>query len=284
MRNRSLIYTCHMLAWVVSALGSTVLIADNSMSRMIELTTKDPYCNVHTDRGNIRTMLLAADASRIRQMADEEIGKLEEVCQNKEAMRRQQGGFIYPGTKWCGPGDVAANYSDLGYFKKEDACCREHDNCPQYLMKGQCQQGICNNSPYTRSHCDCDATFRKCLQNVNSETANTIGAIFFNVIQVVCFQQRSPCSEWQSNSSSLQRNSMRSLINTGSSDCRLEWAKSDRYKPPGASRLRLGFFKRTKLLILKQNGYTQAEADEICSRWTFRPSDKYYPLMPITSN
>ncbi|ERL87826.1 hypothetical protein D910_05215 [Dendroctonus ponderosae] len=104
MRHRSLIYTSHVLAWVVSALGSTVLIADNSMSRMIELTTNDPYCNVHTDRGNIRTMLLAADASRIRQMADEEIGKLEEVCQNKEALRRQQGGFIYPGTKWCGPG------------------------------------------------------------------------------------------------------------------------------------------------------------------------------------
>lgn len=49
----------------------------------------------------------------------------------------------------------------------------------------------------TRSHCDCDVVFRKCLQNVNSETANTIGAIFFNIIQVICFKERSPCSEWQ---------------------------------------------------------------------------------------
>lgn len=47
-------------------------------------------------------------------------------------------------------GDRAANYSDLGYHMKEDMCCREHDNCPKYLMKGECREGICNNSPYTR--------------------------------------------------------------------------------------------------------------------------------------
>lgn len=108
-----------------------------------------------------------------------------------------QGGFIYPGTKWCGPGTVANNYSDLGYHAEEDACCREHDNCKNYLEAGECRQGICNRSPYTRSHCDCDATFRRCLQNVNTETANTIGAIFFNVVQVICFKERSPCSHWQ---------------------------------------------------------------------------------------
>lgn len=29
------------------------------------------------------------------------------------------------------------------------------------------------------------------------ETANTLGAIFYNVVQVTCFQERSPCSEHQ---------------------------------------------------------------------------------------
>ncbi|XP_019874626.1 acidic phospholipase A2 PA4 isoform X2 [Aethina tumida] len=178
---------------------STVLIADHGMSKMIELTTRKPYCHVHTDRGKIRNMLLSSDPRRVRQMSDDSIKKLEDVCKSNQVNSAHQGGFIYPGTKWCGPGTKARNYSDLGYHVKEDICCREHDNCPENLLNGECRQGICNNSPFTRSHCDCDASFRRCLQNVNTETANTIGAIFFNVIQVICFKERSPCSQWQKN-------------------------------------------------------------------------------------
>ena len=31
--------------------------------------------------------------------------------------------FIMPGTKWCGQGDVAKHYNDLGYLTA-DKCCR----------------------------------------------------------------------------------------------------------------------------------------------------------------
>lgn len=106
-------------------------------------------------------------------------------------------GLIYPGTKWCGPGNVTVGYNDLGHHSAEDACCREHDHCPFTIASGQCIHGICNNSPFTRSHCDCDAKFRRCLQNLNTEVANTLGALFFNVIQVTCFKERRPCSQWQ---------------------------------------------------------------------------------------
>ncbi|XP_050292825.1 phospholipase A2-like isoform X2 [Anthonomus grandis grandis] len=250
------IHLCHILAYVSAALGSTVLISDSSMSRMIELTTQQPYCHVHTDRGTIRTMLLASDAARVRQMSDDAIEKLEEVCADKVKLIQQQGGFIYPGTKWCGPGDRAANYSDLGYHKKEDMCCRDHDNCPKYLMKGECREGICNNSPYTRSHCDCDASFRKCLQTVNSETANTIGAIFFNIIQVICFKERSPCSEWQNSTDPVDyeiRENLKSFFNQESENCSLEWAKSDRYKPSAlTSQFTFSPIKKIKMNFLKQ--------------------------------
>lgn len=30
---------------------------------------------------------------------------------------------IYPGTRWCGPGDKAYNSTDLGVFKDSDSCC-----------------------------------------------------------------------------------------------------------------------------------------------------------------
>ncbi|CAH1132759.1 unnamed protein product [Ceutorhynchus assimilis] len=275
MGDFQLIKICHLLACIATVMGSTVLIADQSMSKMIELTTQEPYCNVHTDRGTIRTMLLAADAAKVRQMSDDAISKLETVCRNKAELIRMQGGFMYPGTKWCGPGNNAANYSDLGKFQKEDMCCREHDNCPKYLMKGECREGICNNSPFTRSHCDCDATFRKCLQNVNSETANTIGAIFFNIVQVICFRERSPCSEWQKNPNdvpSLIRESIKSFFNYGTSNCTAEWVQSERYESPNKNNNR------------SRNGYTKAESDKICASWNFRPSEKYFPLMPITTN
>jgi hypothetical protein len=32
--------------------------------------------------------------------------------------------FILPGTKWCGQGDIAQGYNDLGYHAEEDKCCR----------------------------------------------------------------------------------------------------------------------------------------------------------------
>lgn len=106
-------------------------------------------------------------------------------------------GLIYPETKWCGPGNIATSYNDLGQHAAEDACCREHDHCPMIIGPRQCIQGLCNDSPLTRSHCDCDAKFRRCLQNLNTEVANTLGALFFNVIQVTCFKERRPCSQWQ---------------------------------------------------------------------------------------
>ena len=32
--------------------------------------------------------------------------------------------FIFPGTKWCGRGDVAEHWDDLGYHSDVDKCCR----------------------------------------------------------------------------------------------------------------------------------------------------------------
>ncbi|XP_044737877.1 phospholipase A2-like isoform X2 [Chrysoperla carnea] len=175
----------------------TVLVADLTMSRMIELNAKPPFCTFHSERGTIQRMLLASDQRRVRQMSNNAISLLEEICRNNKVTSMHQGGFIYPGTKWCGPGDVAKNYTDLGYNKAEDVCCREHDHCPNIIKSGECKNGICNTSHFTRSHCDCDARFRRCLQSLNTEVANTLGAVFFNVVQVTCFKERRPCSQWQ---------------------------------------------------------------------------------------
>nr|XP_033329479.1 group 3 secretory phospholipase A2-like isoform X1 [Megalopta genalis] len=200
--------------WSHEAEGS-VLVADMAMSRMVELKTDAPFCALYTDRGVIQRMVLGADPKKVRQMSSNLVADLEETCKASRDKGKNQpagGGLIYPGTKWCGPGTLATSYDELGKHASEDACCREHDHCPVTLGPQECIHGICNNSPFTRSHCDCDAKFRRCLQNLNSEVANTLGALFFNVIQVTCFKERRPCSQWQS--------------------CPLEWENSAKFEAP----------------------------------------------------
>lgn len=95
------------LYFLFVAVDSAVYISDLSMSRMIELMAKRPFCKLHTDRGDIQRMLLAADQKRVRHVPLENVLALEKVCQEAGGLQGElQGGlgFIYPGTKWCGPG------------------------------------------------------------------------------------------------------------------------------------------------------------------------------------
>lgn len=59
--------------------------------------------------------------------------------------------FVFPcaGTKWCGAGDIAKDYDDLGRLNKTDACCREHDHSENYIAAFQKKYGLRNPLPYT---------------------------------------------------------------------------------------------------------------------------------------
>nr|P86780.1 RecName: Full=Phospholipase A2; AltName: Full=Phosphatidylcholine 2-acylhydrolase [Bunodosoma caissarum] len=39
------------------------------------------------------------------------------------------GATIMPGTLWCGKGNSAADYLQLGVWKDTAHCCRDHDGC-----------------------------------------------------------------------------------------------------------------------------------------------------------
>lgn len=99
---------------------------------------------------------------------------------------------IVPNTLWCGLGDRAANYSELGVEYKLDACCRAHDHCPIRLRPWTSDYGLINWSVSTRSHCDCDAEFNSCLAQVNSTLSNVLRVVYFRFIGLQCieFQDR----------------------------------------------------------------------------------------------
>ncbi|XP_023026280.1 phospholipase A2B [Leptinotarsa decemlineata] len=96
---------------------------------------------------------------------------------------------IIPGTKWCGAGDIAKNYFDLGAEPAVDTCCRAHDLCPVKILPYMERYNLTNNSIYTKSHCKCDDELFRCLKSENSSnSANIMGAIYFNVVQVACLE------------------------------------------------------------------------------------------------
>ena len=95
---------------------------------------------------------------------------------------------ILPGTKWCGTGDIAENYHDLGSEADIDRCCRTHDLCPVKVRAQQTRYNITNYSLYTKSHCVCDEALYRCLKAAKSPTANIMGHIYFNLVRVPCIE------------------------------------------------------------------------------------------------
>uniref|UniRef100_A0A8D8SPX6 Phospholipase A2 n=1 Tax=Cacopsylla melanoneura TaxID=428564 RepID=A0A8D8SPX6_9HEMI len=93
---------------------------------------------------------------------------------------------IIPGTKWCGTGDIADTYFDMGTEVKLDKCCRTHDLCPSKIRAHTSRYNMTNNSIYTKSHCTCDKIFRACLKATKSSAADLMGEFYFNIFRVPC--------------------------------------------------------------------------------------------------
>ncbi|XP_029177450.1 phospholipase A2-like [Nylanderia fulva] len=103
-----------------------------------------------------------------------------------------QPAFIFPGTKWCGSGNIANNPDDLGIFAMTDACCREHDNCKDVIESMQTKYGLTNTALYTRLHCSCDESFYDCLHGSEELVSAKVGFLYFSVLDTKCFREDYP--------------------------------------------------------------------------------------------
>ncbi|XP_072247792.1 uncharacterized protein proca1 [Leuresthes tenuis] len=106
---------------------------------------------------------------------------------DEKVLKRSKRGFTYPGTLWCGAGNMADNYDQLGEFADTDSCCRTHDHCPHVIHAFSSNYGHTNFKWHSICHCDCDNVLKACLRNVNDTSSRIVGQAFFNVIGVPCF-------------------------------------------------------------------------------------------------
>ncbi|XP_014672985.1 PREDICTED: uncharacterized protein LOC106813368, partial [Priapulus caudatus] len=72
---------------------------------------------------------------------------------------RRRRAVLYPGTNWCGRGNQARNFNDLGREEHADRCCRQHDHCPTTIRSLSSRYNYFNYRLHTISHCECDNTY-----------------------------------------------------------------------------------------------------------------------------
>ncbi|XP_023236868.1 acidic phospholipase A2 PA4-like [Centruroides sculpturatus] len=95
--------------------------------------------------------------------------------------------IIFPGTKWCGTGNIAKNDDDLGILNGTDSCCRFHDKCKPEILAGESKYGLENESLLTRKGCTCDEQFHSCLRKDGSASSILVGRMYFDILQNKCF-------------------------------------------------------------------------------------------------
>ncbi|XP_077484677.1 uncharacterized protein LOC144094631 [Amblyomma americanum] len=166
-------------------------------------------CNVIGDKNLTEYILKVIPEALVTDVTIEEMNQFIDKCLDREPATEGSSFLeilgdafrslvIFPGTKWCGAGDIAKNYDDLGKESDTDRCCRDHDHSEDNIPALGTEHGIKNPMLYTMTACPYDRKFYNCLQNVSSFTSVTIGVLFFDVLNTKCFDYGYPtkCTDY----------------------------------------------------------------------------------------
>lgn len=95
MREKWTVIDCLVCLMLFSFAESSIFVTDLKMNKMIELNARKPHCRLHTDRGSIQKTVLNTNTLKIRQVPDETIQTLEQVCfAGKQVSEEIQGAFF----------------------------------------------------------------------------------------------------------------------------------------------------------------------------------------------
>ncbi|XP_077485101.1 phospholipase A2 hemilipin-like [Amblyomma americanum] len=166
-------------------------------------------CNLLGEQTLIKLVLAAIPAAQVTNVSTEEMNQLVNTCMNIQPMTSGSSILdtlgdtlhslvIFPGTKWCGAGDVAENDDDLGPAAATDRCCRDHDMSDDSIAPFETEHNVTNYRPYSMTDCADDRKFYNCLLNDSSATSVAVGTIFFDVLRTQCFEYGYPtkCTEY----------------------------------------------------------------------------------------
>lgn len=129
-------------------------------------------------------------------MFDENSLELQHQSIQRGRTAQERINLSFPGTRWCGPGNTATEYDQLGFYNDTDKCCRDHDHC-ENIGSGESKYNLTNDDPFTRLHCRCDSEFKSCLKTTNKDVSNKIGYMYFSV-RDKCYMETYPAIECQS--------------------------------------------------------------------------------------
>lgn len=160
-------------------------------------------CNLLGDRILIEHLLKFIPSALVTDVTMDEMGVFVDKCVDREPETKRsslldllgtalQSLLIYPGTKWCGAGDIAKNYDDLGRAKDIDMCCRDHDHASDNILAFQTKHGIKNYRFYTMTNCDDDEKFFNCLVNSSNVVTASVGIAYFDMLRTKCFKYGHP--------------------------------------------------------------------------------------------
>ncbi|XP_064599534.1 phospholipase A(2)-like [Liolophura sinensis] len=167
------------------------------LERMYNSSGQLYKCQVYGDRLSAERVLIMIPRENQFLVDRDRFHALVERCSAMDphmtrSVRRKR--FIFPGTKWCGAGDIAKSYGDLGTHKSTDRCCRAHDHCSISISAKKTKYGVYNDGEYSVSACVCDKTFYACLKDANSDASNIVHFIYFNVVSLKCLDIKHPQS------------------------------------------------------------------------------------------
>ncbi|XP_049267340.1 uncharacterized protein LOC119376258 isoform X2 [Rhipicephalus sanguineus] len=160
-------------------------------------------CNMFGDRALIGELLSSAPAFVVDQVDEYQMTNVVQQCAQRPQNAKDsyfprlrdkglQGALMFPGTKWCGAGNIATDYNDLGVSWQADMCCREHDSAKESIPAFGAKRGIRNRLFYTMTGCDADKKFFNCLLNAQTFTAFSLGIGYFDLLRTKCYKYDRP--------------------------------------------------------------------------------------------